>query len=85
MKKEQVDPDNALARISDSKTPNGVGEIPLTEVALDAFRDQIRVAGTIRFATHVRNPTQCRRGGGRVGDATAAAGDLRRYSRNTRR
>jgi integrase len=46
MKKEQVDLENALAWIPDSKTPNGVAEVPLTEVALDAFRDQIRISGT---------------------------------------
>lgn len=46
MKKEQVDLENALAWIPDSKTPNGVAEVPLTEVALNAFRDQIRIPGT---------------------------------------
>jgi integrase len=46
MKKEQVDVENALAWIPDSKTPNGVAEVPLTDVALDAFRDQIRMSGT---------------------------------------
>jgi integrase len=110
MKKEQVDLENALAWIPDSKTPNGVAEVPLTNLALDAFHDQIRISGTgpwlfpneesstgyqkksensmasdvakskralfpyLRFAIHVRNPTKFRRCGGRVGDATAAAG-----------
>ena len=46
MKKEQVDLGNALVWIPDSKTPNGVAEVPLTDVALDAFRDQIRISGT---------------------------------------
>ena len=31
--------------IPDSKTPNGVGELPLTKLALHAFRDQIALAG----------------------------------------
>ena len=46
MKKEQVDLDNAVAWIPDSKTPNGVAEVPLTDMALDALRDQIRISGT---------------------------------------
>ncbi|MBV8904455.1 MAG: tyrosine-type recombinase/integrase [Acidobacteriia bacterium] len=46
MKKEQVDVENALAWIPDSKTPNGVAEVPLTDMALAAFRDQIRISGT---------------------------------------
>ena len=29
----------------DSKTPNGVAEVPLTDIAVGAFRDQVRVAG----------------------------------------
>ena len=45
MKKEQVDLDNAMVWIPDSKTPNGIAEVPLTELALEAFRDQIRIAG----------------------------------------
>jgi len=45
MKKEQVDLENAVAWIPDSKTPNGVAEVPLTDMALAAFRDQIRIAG----------------------------------------
>ena len=46
MKKEQVDLENAVVWIPDSKTPNGIAEVPLTDLALDAFRDQIRIAGT---------------------------------------
>lgn len=45
MKKEQVDLDNALVWIPDSKTPNGIAEVPLTPLALDAFRNQIELAG----------------------------------------
>jgi integrase len=45
MKKEDVDLDNAVAWIPDSKTPTGVAEVPLTELAVEAFRDQIEVAG----------------------------------------
>ena len=45
MKKDQVDLENAFVWIPDSKTPNGVAEVPLTELALEAFRDQIRISG----------------------------------------
>jgi integrase len=41
MKKEQVDLENALVHIADSKTTNGVGDMPLTEAAREAFRRQI--------------------------------------------
>jgi integrase len=45
MKKEQVDLQNAVVWIPDSKTPNGIAEVPLTDLARDAFREQIRIAG----------------------------------------
>jgi len=45
MKKEQVDLENAMVWIPDSKTPNGIAEVPLTELAREAFREQIRIAG----------------------------------------
>jgi integrase len=45
MKKEQVDLQNAVVWIPDSKTANGVAEVPLTELAVNAFRDQIQIAG----------------------------------------
>jgi integrase len=45
MKKEQVDLQNAFVWIPDSKTPNGVAEVPLTNLAVEAFKDQMQVAG----------------------------------------
>lgn len=45
MKKEQVDLDNKVLFIQDSKTPTGIAEVPLTDVAAEAFRDQIKLAG----------------------------------------
>jgi integrase len=45
MNKDQVDLDNAVVWIPDSKTPNGIGEVPLTTLAVAAFRDQIQIAG----------------------------------------
>jgi len=45
MKKDQVDLENAMVWIPDSKTPNGIAEVPLTDLALAAFRDQMSIAG----------------------------------------
>jgi integrase len=41
----RVDLKNRVVWIPDSKTPNGVAEVPLTELAVGAFRDQIRLSG----------------------------------------
>ena len=45
IKKEDVDLENAIVWIADSKTATGVAEVPLTELAVAAFRSQISVAG----------------------------------------
>ena len=45
LRKEQIDPDNRVVFIEDSKTPTGVAEVPLTDIAVEAFRDQIALAG----------------------------------------
>ncbi len=45
VKKDQVDLQNGLIWIPDSKTPNGIAEVPLTSIAREAFRDQMLVAG----------------------------------------
>ena len=45
MKKDQVDLDNKVVFIADSKTPTGVAEVPLTDIAVEAFRSQIELAG----------------------------------------
>jgi len=45
MKKEQVNFLNKTVWIPDSKTRNGVAELPLTEVAIQAFRSQMLLAG----------------------------------------
>ena len=44
MKKEHLDLANAVVWIPDSKTPNGVAEVPLTPIAVEAFRDQLRLS-----------------------------------------
>jgi len=45
MKKDQVDIANKLVFISDSKTPTGISEVPLTDVAVEAFQEQLKLAG----------------------------------------
>jgi integrase len=47
MKKDRVDLENSVVWIPDSKTPNGIAEAPLTDLAVDAFREQIRIAGGV--------------------------------------
>ena len=42
MKKEQVDLDNWVVHIADSKTVNGIGDMPMTAAARDAFQRQIQ-------------------------------------------
>ncbi len=37
MKKDQVDLENAVIWIPDSKTPNGIAEVPLTDLASSRF------------------------------------------------
>ena len=45
MKKEHVDIANKMVFIEDSKTPTGVAEVPLTDLAAAAFKDQLDLAG----------------------------------------
>ena len=45
MRKEQVDLANAVVFVPDSKTPTGVAEVPLTAIAVDALKDQMRISG----------------------------------------
>ena len=49
MKKDQVDLPNAVVWIPDSKTPNGTAEVPLTPLAVAAFRRQMAIAGESPF------------------------------------
>ena len=46
MKKEQLYLENCVVWIPDSKTANGVAEVPLTEVAISAFRSQLAISGS---------------------------------------
>jgi len=45
VEKEQLDLENRTVWIPDSKSPNGVAEVPLTEIAVDAFRRQVALSG----------------------------------------
>ena len=58
MKKEQVDLENTVVWIPDSKTPNGVAEVPLTEIAVEAFRDQMQIRGTRPVSVSQRRERQ---------------------------
>ncbi|MBZ5667290.1 MAG: tyrosine-type recombinase/integrase, partial [Acidobacteriia bacterium] len=49
MKKDQVDLQNAVVWIPDSKTPNGTAEVPLTPLAVEAFRGQMAIAADSPF------------------------------------
>jgi integrase len=49
MKRDQLDLNNAVVWISDSKTPSGEAEVPLTELALDAFRQQLAICGAGQY------------------------------------
>ena len=49
MKKDEIDFLNGVLWIPDSKTPNGVAEIPLTKFALEAFQHQLTICGNGEF------------------------------------
>ena len=49
MKKEQVDLENSLVYIPDSKTPTGIGDMPLTEFAREAFKAQIELVSDSEY------------------------------------
>jgi integrase len=45
LRKEHLDLINGTVWIPDSKTVNGVAEVPLTEIAIEAFRRQLAISG----------------------------------------
>ena len=49
MRKDQVDIENRLVHVPDSKTPNGEGDMPMTDIAMKAFSDQIKEAGDSEY------------------------------------
>ena len=46
LRKEQLDLENGIVWIPDSKTVNGVAEVPLTGIAIEAFRRQLAFSGS---------------------------------------
>jgi integrase len=76
MRKEQLDLDNRMVWIPDSKTPNGVAEVPLTEIAAEAFRSQLSVSGASPYLFSIdENPDLC---AGQVFHTFASATSARR-------
>lgn len=49
MKKDQLDLANATVWIPDSKTQNGIAEIPLTPLAVEAFKSQLLTSGSVPY------------------------------------
>ena len=41
MQKSQADLENRVAHIGDSKTPNGIADMPMTDLAHEAFKAQM--------------------------------------------
>ena len=57
MRREQVDLQNAVVWIPDSKTPSGRAEVPLTPLAVEAFQAQMAMAANSSFLfPNDRNP-----------------------------
>ena len=58
MRRDQVDLHNAVVWILDSKTPNGIAEVPLTSLAIEAFKSQMAISGEGPFLfPSNRNPS----------------------------
>jgi integrase len=58
MRQDQVDMQNAFVWIPDSKTPTGVAEVPLSSLAIEAFKNQMAIAGEGPFLfPSDRNPS----------------------------
>src|SRR5215468_5657223 len=49
MKKEHLDLENAVVWIPDSKTPNGIAEVPLTPLAAEALQRQMAITPESQF------------------------------------
>jgi integrase len=49
MRKEQIDLDNGIVHLPDSKTVHGIADMPLTERAREAFRAQLKLSGDSEY------------------------------------
>jgi integrase len=56
MKKSQVDLENMIVHIPDSKTPNGIGDMPMTRLAWRAFKRQIKATPGSGYLFPTLNP-----------------------------
>ena len=91
MKKEEVDLENGLVHIADSKTTNGIGDMPLTQAgSAEAVHDQSpqdlggnaeesggAILRPVRTSAHVRNRAKRRWGRRPYGDADVETGRCR--------
>lgn len=57
MQKDHVDLENKVIWISDSKTPNGVADVPLIDLAVEALREQMGLAGNSPYLFPSDNST----------------------------
>ena len=59
-RKEQVDLENALVHLPDSKTPNGIADMPMTDRAREAFASQMKesVGSDYLFPSTRKNATK---------------------------
>lgn len=59
MKKSQVDLQNSIVHIPDSKSPSGVGDMPMTDLVREAFRSQIEATpGSEYLFPSLKNDTR---------------------------
>ncbi len=56
MRKSQVDLENLIVHIPDSKTPNGIGDMPMTRPAWRAFKRQIKASPGSDYLFPALNP-----------------------------
>jgi integrase len=80
MKKDQLDLENRTVWIPDSKTANGVAEVPLTEIATESFRHQLRISGPGPYLfPNARNPDGYQKTFKTVWHATLRRADIRYF------
>ena len=60
MKKEQVDLENLVVHIPDSKTPSGIGDMPMTKVAARAFKAQMKASRGSEYLFPTTDPTSAK-------------------------
>ena len=76
IKKEHLDLLNGTLSIPDSKTANGVVEVPLTDIAIEAFRRQLATSGPGPFLFPTKIRTNIRRRSRQPGARRCAGRDF---------